>query len=225
MTGNESPKADLDPVARHLADPEQRLDIARLGIWIFLATEILFFGVLFVGFTIYRSSYPAAFVAASGHLNVWLGVFNTCVLMTSSFCVALAVLDAQAGNRRGSTRHLMTTVALAIVFLGVKAVEWYQEYDASLVPGLNFRLPGAGESGAAAQQLFFCFYFIMTGVHAVHMLAGVGVLAWLILRGWRDTGPFTQTDSIRIESTALYWHFVDIVWIFLLPLLYLTRYN
>lgn len=212
----------LDPVARHLADREQREDIARLGMWLFLSTEVLFFGALFLGFTIYRLSYPADFIAASKHLNVWLGGLNTFVLLSSSFLVALAVLSAQRGERRGATRYLGLTLLLALVFLGIKGFEWHQEYQEKLVPGWNFHLAEAGESSAAHQQLFFCFYFIMTGVHALHMLAGSGVLTWLILRSRRGYGALSQTETIRIESIALYWHFVDIVWVFLLPLLYLT---
>lgn len=225
MTDHESQHADLDAVARHLADPQQRLDIARLGVWLFLSTEVLFFGVLFLGFTLYRRSYPAEFIAASGHLNLWLGGFNTFVLLTSSLFVALAVLGADHGDRRRSTRYLMVTLALALVFLAIKAFEWYREYQDHLVPGLNFSLPGAEAGWAAHQQMFFCFYFILTGVHAFHMVAGSGVLFWLILRGCRGRGPLSQTESIRIEATALYWHFVDIIWVFLLPLLYLTGYD
>lgn len=220
MTNEDS--MTLDPVARHLTDRLQREDIARLGMWLFLSTEVLFFGALFLGFTVYRLSYPADFIAASKHLKVWLGGLNTFVLLTSSFFVALAVLSAQRGERRGATRYLGLTLLLAIVFLGVKGFEWYQEFQEKLVPGWNFILPDAGEASSAHQQLFFCFYFIMTGVHAVHMLTGSGVMSWLILRCRRGRGTLSQTEVIRIESLALYWHFVDIVWVFLLPLLYLT---
>jgi len=225
MTEHDLQTGRLDPVAEHLADPGQRLDIARLGVWLFLSTEVLFFGVLFLGFTLYRRSYPAEFVAASSHLNLWLGGFNTLVLLTSSLFVALAVLGADRGNRRSSTRYLMATLTLGLVFLAIKAFEWHQEYAEHLVPGLNFNLPDTDAGWAAHEQLFFCLYFIMTGVHAFHMVAGSGVLAWLILRGWRGRGALSQTESIRIESTALYWHFVDIVWVFLLPLLYLTGFD
>lgn len=212
----------LDPVASHLSDPRQREEIARLGMWLFLSTEVLFFGCLFVGFTIYRTSYPADFVAASQHLKVGLGTANTFVLLTSSFFVALAVLAAQNGDRMKSTRNLVVTLVLAIIFLFIKGYEWYLEYHEKLVPGINFSMPEASTASAAHQQMFFCFYFIMTGIHGIHMMAGSGVFSWLILRGWRGKGSLTQTERIRIESTALYWHFVDIVWVFLLPLLYLT---
>ncbi len=212
----------MDPIAGHLSDAGQREDIARLGMWLFLSTEVLFFGALFLGFTIYRTTYPADFVAASGHLKVALGSANTFVLLTSSFFVALAVMAAERRDRKIATRHLMVTLALALVFLCIKGYEWYLEWDENLVPGINFQMPEASASSAAHQQLFFCFYFIMTGIHAIHMLAGSGVIAWLIWRGRRGTGPLGETEKIRIDSTALYWHFVDVVWVFLLPLLYLT---
>ncbi|RYD91605.1 MAG: cytochrome c oxidase subunit 3 family protein [Sphingobacteriales bacterium] len=212
----------MDPVASHLAEPAQRADVARLGMWLFLSTEVLFFGGMMLGYTVYRMTYPADFIAASGRLKVALGATNTLVLLTSSFFVALAVKSAQRDERRTVVRHLLVTLALAIVFLGIKSYEWYSEYDENLVPGLNFALPGVDAASAAHQQLFFCFYFIMTGIHGVHMMIGCGVIGWLILRGHRGSGPLSQTEVVRVESTALYWHFVDIVWVFLLPLLYLT---
>ena len=212
----------MDPVAAHLSDPEQREEMATLGMWIFLSTEVLFFGALFLGFTVYRTLYPEAFIAASGHLNVWLGSINTFILLTSSFFIALAVAAAHAGDRKKSTRHLCITALLALLFLGIKAVEYHQEYQEYLIPGVNFSMKDTDPVSAAHQQLFFCFYFFMTGLHAIHMLAGTGVMGWLIGRGFHRKGPLSQTDRIRIESLALYWHFVDIVWVFLLPLLYLT---
>lgn len=212
----------MDPVAVHLSDRGQREDIARLGMWLFLSTEVLFFGALFLGFTIYKHTYPEDFIAASKHLKVVLGGLNTLVLLTSSFFIALGVMAAQRGERKAATRYLIVTLVLAIVFLGIKGLEWYQEFGEKLVPGWNFEMPGATEASAAHQQLFFCFYFIMTGIHGVHMIIGSGVILWLILRCRWGTGPLSQTETIRIESTALYWHFVDMVWVFLLPLLYLT---
>jgi cytochrome c oxidase subunit 3 len=205
----------MDPVAGHLSDRVQREDIARLGMWLFLSTEVLFFGALFLGFTLYKHTYPK-------HLNVVLGGLNTLVLLTSSFFIAMGVMAAQRSDRNVATRNLAVTLILALLFLGIKSLEWYQEFGEKLVPGWNFQMPGATEASAAHQQLFFCFYFIMTGIHGVHMILGSGVILWLILRCRRGTGPLSQTESIRIESTALYWHFVDMVWVFLLPLLYLT---
>lgn len=210
----------LDPVASHLCDPDQREEIATLGMWLFLSTEVLFFGGLFLGFAIYRMRYRDAFIAASGHLNVALGSTNTLILLTSSLFVALAVLASRRGERRRSTVYLMITVLLALVFLCIKFYEWDSEYHEKLVPGLNFSMPNAAD--AQRQQLFFCYYFIMTGIHALHMIIGTGVISWIILRGWQGKDKLSQTERIRIESTALFWHFVDIIWVFLLPLLYLT---
>lgn len=212
----------MDSVVSHLTEPAQRADVARLGMWLFLSTEVLFFGGMILAFTVYRMTYSADFIAASARLKVGLGGTNTLVLLTSSFFIALAVLAAQRDDRRSVIRYLLVTLALAIVFLGIKGYEWYSEFNEKLVPGLNFTLPGVDAASAAHQQLFFCFYFIMTGIHGIHMIIGSGVITWLILRGRRETGPLSQTDVVRIESTALYWHFVDIVWVFLLPLLYLT---
>lgn len=212
----------IDPTPEHLADPGQRREIARLGMWLFLSTEVLFFGGLFLGFSIYRIAYHADFVAASGHLSVLLGGLNTLVLLTSSLSVALAVLSTNKDDRRGTVRYLTITLALAFIFLGIKGYEWHTEFKEELVPGLNFQLHGVTVSSAAHQQLFFCYYFIMTGIHGLHMLVGSALMIWLIVRSQRGSGRLSQTEIIRIESTALYWHFVDIVWVFLLPLLYLT---
>ncbi|MBK1882075.1 cytochrome c oxidase subunit 3 [Luteolibacter pohnpeiensis] len=207
----------------HLSDSNQRAEMATLGMWIFLTTEVLFFGALFLAFTIYRHKYSADFVAASDHLNVWLGGLNTFILLTSSFFVALAVAAAHAGNRKRTNWHLCATVILAVIFLGIKAIEYHQDFTEKLIPGRHFNVSGTDSSAIAHQQLFFCFYFIMTGIHAFHMIAGTGVMAWMIMKNLRTKeDPMTQTDRIRVESIGLYWHFVDIVWVFLLPLLYLT---
>lgn len=215
-------KRKLDPVAAHLCDEEQRKEISTLGMWLFLSTEVLFFGGLFVGFAIYRSTYAADFIAASGHLKVYLGGINTLVLLTSSFFVALAVLAARKNERQAVTRNLLITIALAVLFLAIKGYEWFGEYQENLVPGVNFSMPNIDPTSAAHQQLFMIFYFIMTGIHGIHMLAGTGVMAWITWRSKNGRGDLSQTELIRIESTALYWHFVDVMWIFLLPLLYLT---
>lgn len=212
----------LDPIASHLSDPGQREEMATLGVWIFLATEILFFGGLFLGYAVYRMSYPETFVAASGHLDVFLGGLNTFVLLTSSLFIAFAVLAAREGDRKRSTKHLAITLVLALGFLGIKFHEWREEAAKNLVPGAGFEIHGVAGEAAAQQHLFFCFYFGMTGLHALHMLIGAGLIGWLVWRGWNGAGRIGATARIRIESVALYWHFVDLVWIFLLPLLYLT---
>ena len=188
-----------------------------LGMWVFLVTEVLFFGGLFLTYTIYRHAYPSAFTAGSHELIVWAGTTNTVVLITSSLTMALAVAAAQAGQRRALMAFLAVTMALGCVFLGIKAFEYYKEYVERHVPGHGFKF----EAEYARQaQIFFSLYFMMTGLHALHMIIGLGVMAVMFWLSWR--GTITPDYSSPIEISGLYWHFVDIVWIFLFPLLYLV---
>jgi cytochrome c oxidase subunit 3 len=195
---------------------EQQREASTLGIWVFLVTEVLFFGGLFVTYLVYRSSYPGAFVAASHELLIWAGATNTVVLITSSLTMALAVHAAQTGNQRQLAWLLVATMALGAVFLGIKAFEYYTEWVEHHVPGLNYRFEGEYFRTA---QIFFSLYFVMTGLHAAHMIVGLGIMAVLLALSVR--GRFTPEYYNPIEVGGLYWHFVDIVWIFLFPLLYL----
>lgn len=204
-------------VAHQFDDLPQRHQAASLGIWIFLAGEILFFGALFAGYTIYRVNYPHAFSVASSHLYLWIGAVNTAVLLTSSLTVALAVHAATEHDRHATLQFLLATIGLAVAFLIFKAVEYYLDYREELVPVLRFN-PLRAAADPAHVQLFLTFYFIMTGLHALHVTAGIvvmGVLAIVIQR----RGARGQANAV--EMTGLYWHFVDIVWLFLFPLLYL----
>ncbi|MEX0718188.1 MAG: cytochrome c oxidase subunit 3 family protein [Planctomycetaceae bacterium] len=207
-------------VAHQFDDAEQQFDAARLGMWLFLATEVLFFGGLFTGYAIYRAMYPAAFHLASTRLDVVWGTVNTAVLLVSSLTMALAVHAAQSNDRRGCGRFLVATMLLGAAFLGVKAYEYVHKFHEHLLPGPAF---DAGELAARVPsgqvELFFSFYFAMTGMHAVHMLIGLGLLSWLWLHARR--GRFSSEYHTPVEMTGLYWHFVDIVWVFLFPLLYL----
>ena len=187
-----------------------------LGMWAFLLTEIMFFGGLFLGYTVYRSMYPEAFAEASHHLDIWLGSINTAVLITSSLSMALAVHSAQTNQRRGLIRFLLLTVLLGLVFLGIKGTEYLHKFEEHLIPGANFAYPGPH---AHQVQLYFSFYFGMTGLHAFHMIVGIGLLAALVWQAGR--GRFSSDYYAPVELIGLYWHFVDIVWIFLFPLLYL----
>ncbi len=196
---------------------EQQREVASLGMWVFLATEIMFFGGLFAAYTIYRVSYPLAFIAASRQLDVTLGTLNTAVLILSSLTMALAVRGAQQGKRAPMLAFLPLTMILGAVFLGVKAFEYHHKWVEHLVPGAGFLLPGADARHA---QMFFCLYFAMTGLHALHMIIGLGILTVMLAMAWR--GRFTSTYHNPMEVSGLYWHFVDIVWIFLFPLLYLV---
>ena len=185
--------------------------------WIFLATEVMFFGGLFAGYTIYRNLYLPGFVAGSHLLNVTIGAINTAVLIGSSFTMALAVRSAQTGKRNALVTFLILTILLGLTFVILKlTLEWRHDYLEGLAPGLNFTFAGPN---AKSLQLFFCFYFIMTGVHALHMVVGVGILGFLLVQAWK--GRYGPDRFNVVEGAGLYWHFVDIVWIFLFPLLYL----
>jgi cytochrome c oxidase subunit 3 len=253
-----------EPLLLHQFDDigQQHLS-SSLAMWTFLATEVMFFSGLFLAFAVYRTYYHVSFVEAASWLNVPLGGLNTVVLLTSSLTMALAVRASHLGQRKNAVYYLLATIALGTMFLGVKAVEWYADYQERLIPGINFHWEGpkhkvagrhatgshakadvvpepppgetpgivdpalepnyrgemseAPEAGRA--QLFFVLYFFMTGLHAIHMIIGVavvGTIAWLTWTGW-----LSGCGSTHIEVTGLYWHFVDIVWVFLYPLLYL----
>ena len=211
-------------LAHQFEDVEQQHETDTLGIWVFLVTEIMFFGGLFASYTIYRSFYTPAFEAGSRVLNVRLGAINTMILLSSSFTMAMAVRSAQTAKRNALMVFLVLTMVLGVAFLGVKGVEYHQEYVERIIPGVNFApqgemlqrlLPG----GLGQVQLFLCFYFAMTLVHALHMTIGLALLLVLLLRARR--GTFSSQYFAPVEVTGLYWHFVDVVWIFLFPLLYL----
>jgi len=202
--------------AHHFDSNEQQRESASLGMWVFLVTEVMFFGGLFLAYILYRWSWPAAFAAASHHLDVGLGTFNTAVLIGSSLTMALAVRAAQLGNRRSIAVFLVLTMILGSIFLGIKGYEYHHKYVEHLIPGAGFQFPGS-EPGHS--EMFFCLYFAMTGLHALHMIIGLGVLFVMLVLALR--GRFSAAYYNPIECTGLYWHFVDIVWIFLFPLLYL----
>ena len=203
-------------LAHHFDDLEQQKEAATLGMWLFLVTEVLFFGGLFATYSVYRSAYPEAFAAASHEMVVWAGTLNTVVLITSSLTMALAVRASQLGDRRLLMLFLVLTMALGMAFLGVKAFEYYTEFSEHHVPGIGFEFEPKYFRHA---QLFFSLYFVMTGLHALHMIIGLGVMAVMLWWAWR--GIITKDYYAPIEVSGLYWHFVDIVWIFLFPLLYL----
>jgi cytochrome c oxidase subunit III len=197
---------------------EQQKDASTLGMWIFLITEIMFFGGMFAAYTIYRSAYPNVFGIASSSLNVVIGAINTCVLLLSSFTMVMAVRAGQLGQRRMIIFFLIITLFFGCVFLGVKAYEWTEKYEEHHMPGQAlFHLDGTQLQGPA--KLFFSLYFAMTGLHALHMVVGVGILSFII---WETKkGTYSAEYYTPIDIAGLYWHFVDIVWIFLFPLLYL----
>jgi cytochrome c oxidase subunit 3 len=197
---------------------EQQKDASTLGMWIFLITEIMFFGGMFAAYTIYRSAYPTVFAVASTSLDVVVGAINTCVLLLSSFTMVMAVRAGQLGQRNMIIFFLIITLIFGCVFLGVKAYEWNNKYEENHMPGqAHFHLDGTQQQGPA--KLFFSLYFAMTGLHALHMVVGVGILTFIILQ--TKKGVYSADYYTPIDIAGLYWHFVDIVWIFLFPLLYL----
>jgi cytochrome c oxidase subunit 3 len=204
--------------AHQFDDPTQQRETASLGMWIFLATEFMFFGGLFMAYIAYRYLYPQAFAAGSQHLKTLLGGANTGVLLSSSLTMALAVDAARAGRCRTIVAFLLLTVALGALFLGIKGYENYSEYLEGLVPAFNFTF-----EGAQAQQvkLFFILYFLMTGLHAIHMTIGICVVLAIAVLAWRRR--FSPAYYTPLELVGLYWHFVDIIWVFLFPLLYLIK--
>jgi cytochrome c oxidase subunit 3 len=208
--------AAVASLAHHFDSLEQQRDATTLGMWVFLTTEVLFFGGLFMVYAVYRSWYPDAFAAASRELDLVLGTVNTAVLITSSLTMALAVHAAQTGRRGLLLTFLVVTMILGATFLGIKSVEYYHKFAEHHVPGPGFQFEKEYFRHA---QLFFSLYFVMTGLHALHMIIGIGVMLWMFSWSWR--GRITAEYSSPIEISGLYWHFVDIVWIFLFPLLYL----
>ncbi|HEY3964985.1 MAG TPA: cytochrome c oxidase subunit 3 family protein [Planctomycetaceae bacterium] len=214
----ELPAAAASPLAHQFDDLPQQREADEMGMWIFLCTEIMFFGGLFLAYTIYRTQDEAAFAAASHELDLFWGTVNTAVLMTSSLTMALAGHAAEASRRKQTAFLLLATLVLGSVFIGIKGQEYYHKYLHGLMPlwGLPFEWQGTSRGHA---ELFFDLYFLMTGVHALHMLIGLGILVVLIVNASR--GGLLGEFSAPIHITGLYWHFVDIVWVFLFPLLYL----
>jgi cytochrome c oxidase subunit III len=202
----------------HFATPEQQMDAATLGMWTFLITEVLFFGGMFTAYAIYRGIYPAAFASTSEFMNVKIGATNTVVLICSSLTMAMAVRSAQLSNRAGLIKYLIGTMIFGTAFLVIKGFEYHAKWVEHLVPGFGFAFPEHPEFAHNAQILFF-LYFCMTGMHALHMIIGLGLLTHLLIQGSRRV--FHANYYAPVEMIGLYWHFVDIVWIFLFPLLYL----
>jgi len=205
----------------HFEDMGQQHEASTLGMWMFLATEILFFGGVLCAYWVYRVMYPEAWALAAQQQIRWLGATNTIILIVSSLTMALAVRESQLGRRKGTVFMLLATLFFGTAFLCVKAYEYYKHFEEGLFPGpLTFHWH---ENPALAQkvQLFMVFYFSMTGLHALHMVIGAGLLLWFVMRAWR--GDFGPEYYAPVEIMGLYWHFVDIVWIFLFPFLYLIH--
>lgn len=231
----------------HFDNMEQQKEAVSIGMWMFLVQEIMFFGGLFLVYLKYRSEFPVAFAVGSNHLDMWLGFANTIVLIFSSLTMALAVWSAQTNKRNLQVGFLIFTMLLGGVFLGVKAVEYHDKYVHHLIPFFSdFKWEHKDQKEADAElklidehgsqiekqlvatdyskfvskvRIYFWIYFAMTGLHALHMIIGIGIIIWLIVNAFR--GMYTSEYYAPVEVFGLYWHFVDIVWIFLFPLLYL----
>ena len=203
---------------------EQQHESCVQGMWLFLATEVLFFGGLIFSYIVYRYQYPREFMAGSHHLLMPLGAANTGVLLCSSLSMALAVRAAQSGQRGKLIFFLLLTMALGAAFLSIKGVEYATDWREGLVPGEHFMFASPDpQLDGRKVELFFYLYFAMTSLHAIHMLIGIGVLTVLTVLAWRRR--FSPEKYTAVEVAGLYWHFVDIVWIFLFPLLYLIGHH
>jgi cytochrome c oxidase subunit 3 len=209
----------------HFATVEQQRDSAALGMWLFLATEIMFFGGLFCAYLIYRLWYFNEFAVGSRSLNLLMGAANTVVLICSSLTVAMGVRAAQLGKRKLLVVLLLLTLVFGLVFLGVKGVEWHEKWEKHHIPGASFNASDLARENPQQpidqnhEQIYFSLYFVMTGVHALHMVIGIWLFAVLTWYAWK--GRYTPEYHTPIELGGLYWHFVDVVWIYLFPLLYL----
>lgn len=203
-------------VQHHFVDSEQQFDSAKLGMWVFLVTEILFFGGLFVAYIVYRAWHPELFTMAATQLDTMMGGINTLVLIGSSLTMALAIRAAQTDNPSASIKYLASTVALAFVFMIIKYFEYTHKFELGIFPGENYTFTGIDHPNA---NIFFSIYYMMTGLHGIHVIIGIGIITWLIFK--TKKGAYSSSYYTPVEITGLYWHLVDIIWIFLFPLLYL----
>jgi cytochrome c oxidase subunit 3 len=204
----------------HFENEDQQKEASSLGMWVFLLTEIMFFGGMFMAYLAYRQLYPDAFAAASFKLSIPLGASNTIVLICSSLTMAMAVHSAALGKKNATVIFLILTLILGCVFLGIKGIEYHDKWVHHEVPGANFHPEDWPKNvDMSHASLYFGLYFGLTGLHASHMIIGAGLLIFLIIKAHK--GAYTPQWYTPVEMIGLYWHFVDIVWIFLFPLLYL----
>ena len=200
----------------HFVNSDQQFDASKLGMWVFLVTEILFFGGLFAAYVIYRSWYPDLYIQASTQLNTLWGAVNTLVLIGSSLTVAMAIRSAQTNDNRGVYLNLIITLTLAAVFMVIKYFEYTHKFHLGIFPGGYYSFDGIAHPKA---NIFFSIYYMMTGLHGLHVIIGIGLMIWLAVKAKK--GAFSAEYYTPVEMVGLYWHLVDIIWIFLFPLLYL----
>jgi cytochrome c oxidase subunit 3 len=204
-------------LAHHFKDLGQQFDAAKLGVWLFLCTEILMFGGLFVGYIIFHGLYPEMFAEGAKYLDWRLGAINTVVLLASSFTMALGIHYAQTNQRSKSYWALGITVVCGLIFMVIKYFEYTHKIHLGLMPGKFFSFEGAEHANLA---LYFSFYFLMTGLHGSHVLVGLGLIIWVMIR--TKKGEFDSEFYTPVEGVGLFWHLVDLIWIYLFPLLYLV---
>jgi cytochrome c oxidase subunit III len=212
----------------HFSNMEQQFDTSKIGMWLFLATEILLFGGLFVGFGMMQARYPQEFIEAHEHLQRPLGALNTVVLLISSFTMVMGVLSAQRSDKKKLVMYLVLTIICACIFLCVKYFEYSHKFEEHLLPPKWYHAqPGDTVIDPSTGQIshgygtFFAFYFMMTGLHGIHILVGIILLAWIAVRANR--GEFSKSYYTPVDLVGLYWHLVDLIWIYLFPLYYLIK--
>lgn len=207
------------PTYSHFEDLAQQEESEKLGMWAFLITEVMFFGAIFTAYTVYRNLYPEAFMLASSKLDWKMGGLNTLVLIVSSLTMALAIRAAQTGKYTQVVWQTIATMILGTVFLVVKYFEYTHKYHDGLMPGGSLFFTEAFGEHKPQAKIFFSIYFAMTGLHAFHMVVGLGIMTWVLIKARQRY--FTPQRYLALENVGLYWHFVDLVWIFLFPMLYL----
>lgn len=200
----------------HFVDSDQQFDASKMGMWVFLVTEILFFGGLFAAYIVYRSWYPELYLLASEELDMFWGTVNTAVLIGSSLTIAMAIRSAQLNQIKGLIYNLYITIGLACVFMVIKYFEYVHKFEKGIFPGQYYTYEGVAHEKA---NIFFSIYYMMTGLHGIHVIIGVGLMLWLVVKAKK--GAFSNKYYTPVEITGLYWHLVDVIWIFLFPLLYL----
>lgn len=204
-------------VAHHFDSAKQEFESSKLGMWLFLVTEILLFGGLFVAYIIFRIKYPEMFHEASKFLNRPMGAFNTVVLICSSFTMAMAVNATQRNDQNKANQYLIVTLFCGFIFMVIKFFEYSHKFHEGLFPGAHFAFEGQSPEHAS---LFFSLYFMMTGLHGIHVLIGMGLILWCLIKSNR--GAFSSSYYTPVENTGIYWHLVDLIWIYLFPLMYLV---
>lgn len=202
--------------AHHFKSAEHEYETAKQGIWLFMATEVLMFGAIFAAYAIFHSLYPAMFAEGASHLDWKMGFINTCVLLVSSYTMAMAIQSLQSKNGKKAVPYLAITLVCGAIFMVIKYMEYTHKFHMGIYPGKWFAYEGAQHSNLA---LYFSFYFVMSGLHGIHVLIGMCLITWVMLRAMR--GDFDEHYYTPVEGVGLFWHIVDLIWIYLFPVLYL----